>query len=250
MNKRVNRQVKRLKQYHQPLWWIGGLHLGALVASAALGWRFWRQFQWSAMNRGDYWRTAVEALGWHVAAGLLSIVMLGITLALFIAVPVGLYIRKFPAEIRQMMERLFGLLAFVPCVAWGVLLAPFHPSGLPAAPTQSFLLAALSVFFMAFPMLMYLIFKHLNQVSEMVLQSGYALGATMRQIAVRLILPQKRIDIIEALLLVHGRILIEISLLLVAIGLIPVDANSIGSWILFMLVMGLVIFLIRSLEER
>lgn len=250
MKSRAKSQIKRMRERTQQLWWLGGLHLVAILVCTVLGFDFWEQFQWSAMSDVDYWRMEADTMGWLVGMGLLSAVMWGITLALSMAIPAGLYIRKFPAEIRLMMERIFGLLAFVPCVMWGVLLVPFHPSGLPAAPLQSLFLASISVFLMAFPMLMYLVFKHLNAVSDMVLQSGYALGATVRQIAMRLILPQKRIDIIEALLLVHGRIVLEISLLLVAIGFIPVNANSIGGWILFMLVMGLVIFLIRSLEER
>lgn len=192
MNSRAKHPVKQIQQHSSPWWWLGLAHLSLIVVAITQGIGFWQQFQWSAMHRADYWHSMVDTLGLEVAAGLLAAVMLGISLALGIAVPVGLYIRQFPADVRLTMERIFGVLAFVPCVAWGVLLSPFHPSGLPAAPAQNLVLAALSVFLMAFPMLMYLIFKYLNQVSDMVLQSGYALGATTRQIAQRLILPQKR----------------------------------------------------------
>lgn len=156
------------------------------------------------------------------------------------------YLRLYQNDLRIVFQDVFDFLSLIPCVFWSFIVFLVVQIEGSFSVFENVILLLLVNSIMIFPMLLNAMFKAINSLSDGYIQTGYALGANSFEIGALLVAPKlvKRISV--SIILIFTRLIIELAILGVAIGVFLVS-NLVVSIILFMILSGALVFLVKRI---
>lgn len=211
------------------------LHIGLIIFFLIKGLPFWENMSWVNMADQPFWASMnVFSIKQSIYA-MFFILLAGGTIATILAIITAMYLRGFETRVRYLIEDIVGFLGIIPCLAWSILVAFLL---LPCSNSQwnNILIGVLVSFIAFYPMLLILIFQLFNKIEEQLIDIGYSLGANPVQIALLLILPKSISRIVEIVIFTIIRILIEIIIVALAIGVFQLST----AWIIGLI--GFILF--------
>ncbi len=176
------------------------------------------------------WNPANEQNPKYGVLVLLSGTLLTTSIAVCLAVPIGLVIAVFLREyasdkIRRILKPLLELLAAVPTVVYGyfalAVLTPFLRMLLPDLPLFNALSAGIVMSIMILPIISSLSEDALNAVPKSLREASYGLGATTLQTAFRVVVPSASSGIMVSIILGISRAIGETMIVVMAAGTKP-----------------------------
>ncbi len=152
------------------------------------------------------------------------------TIALFVAIPVGIgaaiYLSEYASpRQRRILKPALEVLAGIPTIVYGffalVVLTPILQFVIPGLETFNALSAGIVMGFMIIPMVSSLCEDALFAIPQTLREASYGLGASKTATICRVVLPSARSGILAALLLSLGRALGETMIVTIAAGHSP-----------------------------
>ena len=181
-----------------------------------------------------------------------SVVLIGMSFSIVMALFTALHLRRFPSAIRRRFTVPFQLLGIVPVFFW-ILLLNYTAAGTQLLTgANSWIAASSAIAIGGYPMLVLLLFRHINNIPDDLIDVGYGLGANNTQIALRVILPEVRSELLFSILLTFIRLILELSMILIATQAVDLEAISkiIIGIILIMIIIAVTFFNINLQPSR
>ena len=202
------------------------------------------ELDFNRLGEIEYWNGIKEHLNHINAIGAILIFATSSTILAALLFIVTYYLRLYQNNLRIIFQEIFDFLSLIPCIFWSfLLLFVVLPSANFSAAGNLSLLFLLN-FIMIFPMLLNAIFKAINSMSDGYIQTGYALGANSFEIAALLVVPKLLKPIGSAIILIFTRLIIELAILAVVVGIWSLSAIllSITS---IVVINGILVFLLK-----
>ena len=177
------------------------------------------QLDLSRLGEIDHWNGLREDLNLINGVGVLLIFVISSSILATLLFTVTYYLRLYQNDLRIIFQEVFDFLNLIPCVFWSFILFTIFPPSANLGTLGNLSVLFLLNFIMIFPMLLNAIFKAINSMSDGYIQTGYALGANSFEIAVLLVAPKLLKPIGIAIILIFTRLIIELAILAVVVGI-------------------------------
>jgi ABC-type Fe3+ transport system permease subunit len=192
----------------------------------------------------DYWNDMRSHLNVINGIGAFLIFATSSTILAFLLFTLTYYLRLYQNGLRIIFQEVFDFLNLIPCVFWSFLFFLIFQLNFNLGTFGNLAMLLLINSIMIFPMLLNAIFKAINSMSDGYIQTGYALGANSFEIAFLLVAPKLIKPISAAIVLIFTRLIIELAILAVVIGIWSMSAIAL-SIVLIIAVSGILVFLLK-----
>jgi len=240
MHKLFNKRKKNTPIIDIIIWSIISFILLAVSLS------FWKEFSWSEIYSIVYWQEISNKYFVESIAALSFIAMSGIGISILIGLWLAFYFRQFQKRIRHIFLTSLLYFSYIPCLIFGFLFAPVLIELFPNQFILNILIGVLLAFLSVFSLILFQLFSKMNNISQAFIDVGYSLGANDRQIAQKIIIPEMRKDIYITVILVLGRILLEVAIIAIVLGVININILNYTALVIFIILLGVILFLVTA----